>query len=63
MELISMLNLFIWENFENLINPEFDYARHPKPNFSNCFFTWFCGNANYMTMKNAHGTFFGDWRW
>jgi hypothetical protein len=40
MGLISMLNLFTWENLENGISQEFDYAHHPKPGFSNCFFSF-----------------------
>jgi hypothetical protein len=59
MQLISMFNLFTWKNIENLISQEFDYAHHPKPGFSNCFFTWVCGNTSHATMKNARGTFFG----
>ena len=35
------------------------FIHHPKPGFSNCFFTWVCGNASYATTKNARGTFFG----
>jgi hypothetical protein len=50
---ISMLNLFTWKNLENWISQEFDYAHHPKPGFSNCFFTWVCGNGSYATMKNV----------
>jgi hypothetical protein len=40
------------------LSQEFDYAHHPNPGFSNCFFTWVCGNASIATTKNARGTFF-----
>jgi hypothetical protein len=59
MLLISMFNLFTWKNRENLTSQEFGYAHHPKPGFSNCFFTWVCGNTSYATTKNARGTFLG----
>ena len=49
LEKLTKLNKFI---------QELDYARHPKPGFCNCFFTWVCGNASYATTKNARGTFF-----
>jgi hypothetical protein len=51
MGLISMLNLLTWKNLENRISQEFDYAHHPKPGFSNCFFTWICGKASFATMN------------